>query len=129
MIGLDTTAIVDLFNGDPKVKIPLEKNKPIALTIISLFELYMGLDLENPKHKKEEEYYLDFFHRSYNLPLTKSSCKKASEIFWELRKQGKIINRLDCAIAAIFLSNGINRILTRNKGHFERIKQLTVINY
>ena len=46
-----------------------------------------------------------------------------------LDKQGLTINQNDCLIASIILKNGFNKILTRNKKHFERIKNLKVVGY
>jgi len=130
MIGLDTSAIIDIFRGDEKVKEFLDKNKePLAVTIMSYLELFFGLDPENSKHVAEGKYYGEFFNSLYNINLTKDSCEGASKIFWKLRKEGKTIEQFDCAIAALFLTSGINKILTRNPKHFEKIRQLDAISY
>ena len=63
------------------------------------------------------------------INLTKNSCQKVSEIFWELKKKGKTTEQFDCVIAALFLSNGIGKIMTRNAKHFENIKGLSVLSY
>lgn len=130
MIGLDTTAIIDIFKGDKKIKEFLESNKePLAVTIMSYLELYFGLDIENQKHEGEGKYYDEFFKSLYNIDLTKDSCKEASKLFWQLKKTGTTIEQFDCVIASLFISNGINKVLTRNSKHFERIKGLNVIKY
>ena len=130
MIGLDTSAIIDIFRGEPKIKGFLESNRePLSATIMSYLELYFGLNPENPKHAKEAEYYGEFFKSLYNIDLTKESCEEASKIFYALQKEGKTIEQFDCVIAASFLKSGIKKILTRNPKHFERIKQLSVISY
>ena len=130
MIGLDTSAIIDIFKGDNNIKQFLKKNKePLAATLISYLELFFGLDPRNPKHAIEERYYDEFFKSLYNLNLTKNSCKEASKIFWELKKKGESIEQFDCIIAALLLTNGINKIVTRNTKHFEKIKQLRAIGY
>ncbi|MBS3149942.1 type II toxin-antitoxin system VapC family toxin [Candidatus Woesearchaeota archaeon] len=130
MIGLDTSAIIDFFKGDEKIKRFIENNKePLAVTTISYLELFFGLDITNSKHEIEAKYYKEFFKNLYNLDLTKDSCEKASEIFWKLRKEGKTIEQFDCVIAALFLKSGIKKIVTRNKKHFENIKELNIIDY
>ena len=130
MIGLDTSAIIDIFKGEPEIKKFLELNKaPLAATIMSYLELFFGLDFENAQHTKEAQYYRDFFDDVYCMDLTKESCEKASDILWRLKKDGNIIEKFDCIIAAIFMANGINSILTRNKKHFEKIKGLNVLSY
>ena len=130
MIGLDTSAIIDIFKGDERIKKILENNKePMAATIISYLELFFGLNPENPKHETEGEYYSEFFKSLYNIDLSKDTCEESSKIFWRLRKEGKTIEQFDCVIAASFLTTGINKILTGNPKHFEKIKQLNVISY
>lgn len=130
MIGLDTSAIIDIFKGNKDIEELLLKTKePLAATIISYLELFFGLNPENPMHATEGKYYLEFFKNLYNIDLTMESCEEASKIFWTLKKEGKTIEQFDCVIAGSFLANGINKILTRNSKHFENIKQLTVISY
>lgn len=130
MIGLDTSAIIDIFKGEQKIKEFLEVNKePLAATTMSYLELFFGLSPENPRHVMEGNYYREFFKGLYNIELTKGSCEEASKIFWNLKKEGKAIEQFDCIIAALFLKDGIGKILTRNPKHFDRVKQLKVISY
>lgn len=130
MIGLDTSAIIDIFKGEEKIKQFLENNKePLAVTVMSYLELFFGLNPENPKHAVEANYYREFFKSVYNVNLSKDSCEESSEIFWNLKKEGRTIEQFDCVIAALFITNGINKILTRNQKHFEKIKKLNVISY
>lgn len=130
MIGLDTTAIIDIFKGEEKIKKFLESNKePLAATMMSYLELFFGLDLSNSKHAEEAMFYEEFFNIVHNFGLTHSACEQASRIFWHLRKEGKTIEQFDCTIAAIMIESGITRILTRNLKHFENIKDLKVITY
>mgnify|MGYP001578020403 CR=1 FL=1 len=130
MIGLDTSVIIDIFKGEEKIKQFLENNKePLAATIMSYLELFFGLDYKNPKHKEEGEYYTDFFKSVYNLDVSKDACEEASKIFWDLKKEGKSIEQFDCVIAAIFITKGITKILTRNSKHFDKIRELKVLSY
>jgi len=130
MIGLDTSAVIDIFKGNERIKQFLENNKePLAATVMTYLELFFGLNPENPKHATEGKYYTEFFKSLYNVDLSKDTCEEASKIFWRLKKEGKTIEQFDCAIAASFLTNGINKILTGNPKHFEKIKQLNVISY
>lgn len=130
MIGLDTSAVIDIFRGEEKIKQFFDDNKePLAISMMSYLELFFGLDHTNPKHKEESKYYNEFFKGMHNLDLSKDACETASKIFWNLKKEGKSIEQFDCVIAAIFITNGINKILTRNSKHFEYIKELEVISY
>ncbi|MBI2108146.1 PIN domain-containing protein [Candidatus Woesearchaeota archaeon] len=130
MIGLDTSAIIDLFRDDPALIRLLEQiDDTVVLNQISYLELMFGLDFESRHDKSEEEYYDSLFNLYSVLPLDNISCKKAAKISLELKKLGKSIEQFDCTIAGILLANGINKILTRNKKHFENIRQLDVISY
>ncbi len=130
MIGLDTSAIIDLFKGNPEVKRFLDgNNEPLATTIMSYLELFFGIDDEKKAHRDEADYYREFFSIAYNFELTKESCEKAAAVYQALKKKGKAIEHFDCAIAAILLTNGITKILTKNAKHFEDISQLTAISY
>ena len=130
MIGLDTSAIIDLFKGDESIGKFFKKNKePLATTIMSYLELSFGLNPEDREHNIEEQYYDEFFNDIFLIHLTKDSCKKASQIHWDLKKKGTTIDKFDCIIAATLVTHGIKKILTRNTKHFSWIKQLQVISY
>ncbi|MBW3019474.1 type II toxin-antitoxin system VapC family toxin [Candidatus Woesearchaeota archaeon] len=128
MIGIDTTAIIDLFKGEPTIKKVLESiDEPLVSTQINYLEIYFGID--PTKHEEETKYYEDFFKEVRPLTLDNKASRKASELFWKLRKQGKNIGKFDCIIAAILISNGINKIITRNVKHFEGVQGIRVIKY
>jgi|SRR3989344_3160338 len=130
MIGLDTSAIIDLFRGNEELKKIIENNKePFVITQISYLELMFGIDNLNSKHEIECKFYDRLFDKLLVLDLNKASCRKASDIFFELKKKGKMIEQLDCTIAGILLSNGINKLITKNKKHFENISGIKVIYY
>jgi len=130
MIGMDSSAIIDLFRNDSfLVKILEDMDEEIVLNQMSFYELMIGLDFDNLIHKKEENFYDELFEDYKNLSLDKNSSKKASKISFELKKDGKIIGDFDCIIAGIYLTNGVNKIITRNVKHFERIKGMKVIGY
>ncbi len=130
MIGLDTSAIIDLFKKDQSLIKFIERTEDsIALNQITYLELMFGLNFEYQSNKLEEEYYDSLFSSYIVLPLNNLSCKKAAKILLQLKKMGKVIEQSDCVIAGIFLSNGVTKILTKNKKHFESIKELEIIGY
>ena len=51
----------------------------------------------------------------------------AGKIYADLIRSGKRIELNDCLIAATALSLGINRVVTRNKKHFFRIKDIEAV--
>jgi|SRR3989344_1150449 len=130
MIGLDTTAIIDLFKEDKKLKEVIESlEETFTSTIINYQELFFGLNPDNEQHKKEGEYYDQFFDNVTLFEHNINSAKKSSEIFWKLSKDGATTGRFDSMIAGILIANGVNKIITRNVKHFENIKELEVIGY
>lgn len=130
MIGLDTSAIIDLFRNNPALIALLEQiDDTVVLNQISYLEIMFGLDFQSRNDRSEEEYYDSLFNLYKILPLDNISCKKAAKISLELKKLGRSIEQFDCMIAGILLSNGIKKILTRNRKHFENIKELEVISY
>lgn len=130
MIGLDTTAIIDLFRGDENIKrVFARQTEPFAVTQLTYLELIFGIDIELKHHQEEKAYYDELFNSMLLLSLDTAACIKASELFWKLRKQGITLGKFDSTIAAIFLINGISKIITKNKKHFEAIPGIKVISY
>jgi hypothetical protein len=54
-----------------------------------------GLDLLNPKHRIEFDYYENFFNEIDIIFLSRKASQKSSEISWYLRKKGIIIDDFD----------------------------------
>jgi len=130
MIGLDTSALIDLFKEDKKLIEVISKiDDEFFLNDFVYLELMHGLDLENKKHKMEESFYESYFKSSKSFQLDLINSKKARDIIWKLRKKGQTIGLIDATIAAIYLSNGVKTILTKNKKDFENIEGLKVISY
>ena len=130
MIGVDSSAIIDFFKKDESLRKLLESiNVPLVVNRVTYLEIMFGLDFSNPLHRIEEGFYDRFFDSLMIFELNRDSCKKATEIFWYLRKNGKIIELFDCVIAGIYLTNGITKIVTKNKKHFANIKGLEVLSY
>lgn len=126
MIGLDTTTLIDLYRKDEQLLTMLETiDDELIVNQVTYLEIMMGI-----KGKNEEEEVIDnVFSQLTNLPLNEQACKKARDIFWQLKKQGKSNDVLDCAIAGIYLAHGVTAILTRNTTHFSRITDLKVHTY
>jgi predicted nucleic acid-binding protein len=131
MIGFDTSAIIDLFKGDENIKKLLigMSGEAFAVNQLSYLEIMFGIDSKNVNNNEEEIFCDNFFDSFNNYGLDINSSKMASKIFHDLKKSGITIEMFDCAIAGIFLSNGINVIITKNTKHFDKIKGLKVIGY
>ncbi|HLC20285.1 MAG TPA: type II toxin-antitoxin system VapC family toxin [Candidatus Nanoarchaeia archaeon] len=128
MIGLDTTAIIDLFKGKPEIKGVMQKQSSFAVTDLNYLELLFGLDMAKGQHVREAEYYEQFFESVVKLSFNRLAAQKASEIYWKLKKEGKIIGKFDCIIAAIYLNNNVHSIITRNIEHFS-LAGMDVVGY
>ncbi len=130
MIGLDTTTVIDLFRGDENLKKVLsQQTEPFAATQLTYLELMFGLDAELKNHQQEKAYYDELFNSVVLLSLNNHACVKASELFWKLKKRGITLGKFDGTIAAIFLMNGISKLITKNKKHFEQVPGIRVVTY
>ena len=77
MIGLDTTAIIDFFRGDEKLRQVLQKNiQPFASTSLNYLEIQFGIDYDNKHLEKEQEYYEEFFNNTHHIQINKKSLKE-----------------------------------------------------
>ncbi|MBD3198337.1 MAG: PIN domain-containing protein [Candidatus Lokiarchaeota archaeon] len=135
MIILDSTACIDYLKGNKELKNLLDNSIDIlGITSISVYEIFIGL--ERTKRKISEARY-NYLTKNWNklvsniqiLSLGIKEAIKSSEIYDDLSSKGKIIEDNDILIAGIMLSNGINKIVTKNKRHFNRIKPLEIISY
>ena len=130
MIGIDSSALIDLFRNDKGIINLLETiEEEIVLNQISYLEIMFGLDFNDPKYNEEENFYDNLFNYFNNLNLDTKASKKSSIIFFKLKKIGKMIELFDCTIAGIYLSNNVSKIITKNVKHFENIEGLKVISY
>jgi predicted nucleic acid-binding protein len=59
--------------------------------------------------------------------INKSTMDKASEIYANLRKQGRLIEDADILFAATAIERGLV-LVTDNTAHFKRIKELKIDN-
>ena len=127
---LDTTAIIDLLRGEPRVIEKInnleEKNIPLYLTSVSVFEIWQGIkDLLDEKKRDKINNLLETMA---NFSFDISAAKEAGSIHASLKKEGKVIDPEDSMIAGIAKVNK-EKILTRNIKHFQRIHGIIVESY
>jgi len=127
---LDTTAIIDFLRGEPKIiekiKNLEEKNVPIYLTSISVFEIWQGV--KDLLDEKKREKINNLLEATANFSLDISAAKEAGSIHASLKKEGIIIDPEDSMIAGIAKINR-EKILTRNIKHFQRINGIMIETY
>jgi tRNA(fMet)-specific endonuclease VapC len=130
MIGFDTCALIDLFNNDPDLLNLIGKiEDEFCVSQISYFELSFGTNPKIKRHLIEEKYYDLLFEEIKVIDINNDLLKDASRLFWKMKSLGKEIGKIDSIIASSFLRSGVDKIITRNKKHFEKIKGLKVLSY
>lgn len=131
MICLDTSVIVDfLRNNSDAIEALNEINgEQLATTTINIYEIVLGILRKKTNYNKEFASLMKLAGNLSILELNYDSSFKAAEIGSDLIKRGMEIQSNDCLIAGVMLSNDCNRIITRDKEHFQRIKGIRVEGY
>jgi tRNA(fMet)-specific endonuclease VapC len=130
MIFLDTNILSYYFNGNIKVKDKiiesLGKEERICLTAITVYEILKGFRWR--KNKRKEELFDGFLTKVTIFTVDDEVINIASDVYANLRKNGKTIGDADILIAAIVIRNG-GILITNNIKHYEDIKQLELENW
>ena len=135
MIILDTSACIDYLNGDREIKKSISKQEDlIHITSITVYEINIGLErtkrkISNKRYSELYKIWSEFISSMEIFPLGYKEAEIAAEIYDNLESQGQRIDDNDILIAGIMLANGIKKIITKNANHFERIKEIEVIQY
>jgi predicted nucleic acid-binding protein len=127
---VDTDILSQFLRGNPKVFQSFDnyisKFGTINISIITYYEILNGLLYKDAK--KQLNRFLEFIELNNVIPLTVSSSKIAADQYAKLRKTGKEIGHTDTLIAGIAIANKM-QLITNNKAHFSRIKNLTTDNW
>lgn len=135
MIVLDTTACIDYLNGNEEIEEVLSTIEELVhITSITVYEINIGLERTKRKisPKRYNELYkswTEFISSMEIFSLGFKEAEKAAEIYDILESNGVRIDDNDILIIGIMLSNGINKILTKNVKHFEKIKGIEILKY
>ena len=122
MLLADTTFLIDTLLKKPNVKRFLKENPSEILftTEINVFEIFLGINssqiLANDptlyeKRKIRIEQLLSKFQV---LHFSRKEAIESSRVLGLLIRKGNMLEFRDGLIAGIALSNGINKIITRN---------------
>ena len=125
---LDTTFLIDLLDGDESTIKMVDKEAFLFTTQISIYEVVRGLFIENASVDQVRK-TIDILGDLRVLPFDDNSLIRSAEISSTLIKEGRRVPDCDCMIAGIALSNGIKTIVTRNKNHFARMRDIKVETY
>lgn len=125
---LDSTFLIDVLRGRKETLNVINGKEPLLTTQINMYEVIRGFFLKNISSSKFLG-MIEMFENIKVLSLDDNSIVKAAEISAELIKKGTVISDCDCLTAGIAISKGINTIVTKNIGHFKRIKGVKVEGY
>ena len=99
-----------------------------------MYEINIGLErtkrkLSIRRYNELYKIWTEFISSMEIFSLGYKEAEMAAEIYDNLESQGQRIDDNDILIAGIMLSNGIKKIITKNVNHFERIKDIEIIQY
>ncbi|NVM38560.1 MAG: type II toxin-antitoxin system VapC family toxin [Candidatus Lokiarchaeota archaeon] len=135
MIILDTSACVEYLKGNDEIKKCVMKQEDlIHITSITVYEINIGLErtkrkISNKRYNELYKIWTEFISGMEIFPLGYKEAEMAAKIFDKLESRGERIDDNDILIAGIMLSNGINKIITKNIRHFEKINGIEIIKY
>jgi tRNA(fMet)-specific endonuclease VapC len=121
----DTDVVIDFFSGAEPVSATVSeliRHDNLALTSITLFELYAGI-----VGKKRFKQIGDLISVIPVFPLDKKEAETAATIYNQLKQTGNLIGNQDILIAGICITHDLP-LITRNRNHFSRIKQLKLFS-
>lgn len=127
---LDTCVISDFIKNEPGTQIRLKQTPPtaIAVSIITVMELYYGLAL-NPQRAQKIEFTIAQFLATISIiPLTHAEAQQAARIRAKLKTQGQPIGPYDILIAATALEHQLIMV-TANQQEFNRVSGLQTENW
>ena len=127
---LDTDMLMPLFKG---VSLMVERARRhqdlyghLNITIITYYEVMKGHEYIGARDRQK---VFDEFCRLNNvIPLNQAACRRAAQIYADLRRRGNLIPDADILIAGIALA-GDYVLVTQNVKHFRRITGLKVENW
>lgn len=124
LVVVDTDLVVDFLRGRGEGSLLVRKLVAagrLRLTAVTAFEIRLGTDF---LERKDE---IARLFRSRTLPLDLASGLVAGEIHAGLTREGRTIGMADALQAGICLRNALP-FATRNRRHFERIPDLSLID-
>lgn len=126
---LDSTFLHDLVRGEPaaieKLDELIEERTSIAVSVISVFEVGVGLHGEAARYRDPYHEILDDISILSLRPL---GAVEAIQIQHELLDRGERIGAVDVLIAGQARSHDM-AVLTRNVDEFERVDGLDIETY
>ncbi len=127
----DTSFLIDIMKYDKdairKAEEIEKKGNTIAVTSISIFELFIGVSL-SIKQDQERNKINRILNGLSIISFDEDSAREAGKIYAQKRKNGSLIEPEDSMIAGI-CSRRNEILITRNIKHFSDIEGLRVESY
>jgi len=120
-VCLDTDVAISILNGEERAEKLVEviESTDVFISVVTLFELLLReTNLEKIELFRQRVKIIDF---------NEQASRKASLIFKDLRKKGRLIDFRDIFIASICIVNN-SKLATFNKKHFENINELELVH-
>lgn len=125
MIGADTSFLIDFLNGEEESVEWMEEHKNILYLCENVVYEFLCGNLS----EKEKETFLGFVSQFPVLRFDRDAALKAAEIFRKGKEEGQSVPHPDAMISGTYAAHGIEKIVTRNPTHFEKIDTITVAEY
>jgi len=123
---VDTDWAIHYLNGHPQIVKKLDdlKEQGLALSVISLAELYEGVYYSTDPDGNEEDLN-DFLRGVAIIGIDGKTCKEFARERGRLRAVGRMIGDFDLLIGTTALQHNLT-LLTNNRRHFEAIDRLPI---
>jgi tRNA(fMet)-specific endonuclease VapC len=122
--------LLPLFKGTPAgVERARQHRNPYSflnITIITYYEVMKGHEYIGTHDR--QKLFDEFCGLNKVILLNPVACKKAAQVYANLRQRGKLISDADILIAGIALA-GDYVLVTQNLKHFKRVTGLKVENW
>jgi predicted nucleic acid-binding protein len=125
LIVVDTDVVIDFFrDSSPAADVfsKLISLKEAAVTVLTVFELYAGI--EGTKRLQQIETLIQDL---IVLPLDSVGAAAAGRIYTHLKSRGRLVGTHDILIGAICTTNGLP-LYTKNLSHFSGIEGLRLLS-
>jgi tRNA(fMet)-specific endonuclease VapC len=133
MICLDSSFVIDYLKGVPEALRVFEQHEEeeFVLTELCVFEVGIGYFSLLSKTKNTEMFlqFIDFASTFTILPMTNLFAFDAAAYYTRLKSTGRTFGITDCLIAGVMNANKVNKIITRDTEHYQRLPHLEVITY
>ncbi|MFQ5859426.1 MAG: type II toxin-antitoxin system VapC family toxin [Anaerolineae bacterium] len=127
---LDTDTLSYMLKGREPVasraKAYIVEHGGISISAITFYEVLRGLRFVDATRQLQA--FEDFARTNEIFPLDVRVCRRAADIYADLRRAGNLIEDADLLIAATALANDCV-LVTNNTDHYGRIANLELENW